>query len=43
MSMADDYEDIKNMALNMKQQTVLNEWVEELKKDLYIEIKEDIL
>lgn len=43
MSLADDFEDIKNMALNMKQQTVLNEWVEELKKDLYIEIKEDIL
>ncbi|MBN2104376.1 peptidylprolyl isomerase [bacterium] len=43
LNLNDDYEDLKNMALNMKHQKILNEWIDELKKDLYIEIKEDIL
>ncbi|MBN1781779.1 peptidylprolyl isomerase [bacterium] len=43
LNLTDDYEDIKNMTLNMKQQRVLADWVEELKKGLYIEIKEDLL
>jgi peptidyl-prolyl cis-trans isomerase SurA len=43
LNLTDDYEDIKNIALNMKQQKVLTEWVEELKKSMYIEIKQDLL
>jgi peptidyl-prolyl cis-trans isomerase SurA len=43
MNLTDDYEDIKNMALNLKQQRVLSEWVDELKKSIYIEIKEELL
>ena len=43
LNITDDYEDIKNMALNMKQQKVLTVWVEELKKSMYIEVKQDLL
>ena len=43
LNLTDDYEDIKNIALNMKQQKVLADWVEELKKSMYIEIKQDLL
>lgn len=43
LNLADDYEDLKNMALNMKRQKILNAWIDELKKDMYIEVKEDLL
>lgn len=43
ISLNDDYEQIREWALNLKRQKVLNNWVEELKKDIYIEIKEDLL
>lgn len=42
LNLTDDYDDIKNMALNMKQQKALTEWIDELKKDMYIEVKEDL-
>jgi len=42
-NLTDDYDDLKNMALNMKHQKILTEWINELKKDLYIEIKDDVL
>ena len=43
ISLDNDYEQIREWALNAKRQKVLNDWVEELKKEIYIEIKEDIL
>jgi peptidyl-prolyl cis-trans isomerase SurA len=43
ISLDNDYEQIREWALNAKRQKVLNAWVEELKKDMYIEIKEDLL
>lgn len=35
-----DWEQIETWALNLKRQKVFEEWVERLKKDVYIEIKE---
>lgn len=43
LSMEEDWEQIKEWALNMKRQRVLDQWIKEIKKDLYIEIKEDLL
>ncbi len=43
ISLDNDYEQIREWALNAKRQKVLNSWVEELKKEIYIEIKEDLL
>jgi len=40
MSLDTDWERIQYQALNAKHQKVLQEWVEELKKNIYIEIKE---
>jgi peptidyl-prolyl cis-trans isomerase SurA len=43
ISLDNDYEQIREWALSAKRQKVLNAWIEELKKEMYIEIKEDIL
>jgi peptidyl-prolyl cis-trans isomerase SurA len=43
LSLEEDWEQIKEWALNMKKQRVLDQWIKEIKKDLYIEIKEDLL
>lgn len=43
LNLTDDYDDLQNMALNMKQQKILEEWVNELKKSIYIEMKDDLL
>lgn len=43
LSLEEDWEQIKEWALNMKRQRVLDQWIKEIKKDLYIEIKEDLL
>ncbi len=38
-----DWEIIRYRALTEKQQKALQEWVEELKKNIYVEIKEDLI
>jgi peptidyl-prolyl cis-trans isomerase SurA len=43
IALNDDYDQIREWALNVKRQKVLNDWLEELKKDIYIEVKEDLL
>ncbi len=40
MTLESDYENIKNWALRMKQQRLFESWVDELKNDMYIEIRE---
>ena len=40
-SLEEDWEQIELGALNMKKQRIHEKWIEELKKDIYIEIKED--
>ncbi|NIR48503.1 parvulin peptidyl-prolyl isomerase [candidate division KSB1 bacterium] len=39
LDIEDDWKQIENWALNMKRQQELQEWVDRLKKDVYIEIK----
>lgn len=39
MTLDSDYENIKSWALRMKQQRVFDSWVNELKKEMYIEIR----
>lgn len=43
MSMEKDYQQIMEWAFNQKWQQEYRQWIEELKKELYIEIKEDLL
>ena len=43
LSLEDDWEQIKQWALNMKKQRIFTEWIDELKKDMYIHINEDLL
>jgi len=43
LNLKDDWDRIREWALNVKRQKVLNAWVERIKKDLYIEIKEDMI
>jgi len=38
-----DYEQIKAMALQNKKQQMLEDWIEELKQNMYIQIKEDMI
>ncbi len=42
-SLDQDYERIRGWALQMKQQEKLQEWIEDLKENIYIEIKEDMI
>ena len=42
-SLEEDWEQIQEWALNMKRQKILTDYVEDIKKDIYIEIKEDML
>lgn len=43
ISLEEDWQQIKDWALNVKRQKALRQWVEELKKDIYIEIKDHVL
>lgn len=38
----DDYQQIRNIALQRKQMRQLNEWLEEIRKDVYVEYKIDM-
>jgi len=42
-NLTEDYEDFKARALELKLQKLREEWIEELKKNIYIEIKKDLL
>ena len=42
-SLEEDWDEIKTAALNTKRLEVLNQWIEELKKDRYVVINKDIL
>ena len=39
LSIDKDWEDIENLALNHKRQIELNKWLEELKKETFVDIK----
>ena len=43
VSLEEDWDRIYMMALNMKQQRVIKEWIEELKKSINIQINDDLL
>jgi peptidyl-prolyl cis-trans isomerase SurA len=43
LSLEEDWEEIRNMAMNWKQQHILNAWIEELKKKMYIDIKPGLI
>ena len=42
MTLEQDWDQIKNMALNDKQQRLLEEWVKELRQDVYIHVADGI-
>ncbi len=42
-SLKGDWDQIREWALNAKRQKVLNQWIDELKKNIYIEVKKDVL
>lgn len=42
-SLEEDWDQLREWAWNLKRQKVLDRWVEELKKHIYIEIKESLL
>lgn len=42
-NLSEDYEDFKARALELKLQKLREAWIEELKKNIYIEIKKDLL
>ncbi len=42
-SLKEDWEQIKGFALQRKRQKVLGEWLQELRNNIYIDIKEDLL
>lgn len=42
-SLEEDWDEMRAAASNMKQQRVFNEWIEEIKQNLFIEIKEDMI
>lgn len=42
-NLTEDYEDFKAKALELKLQKLREEWINELKKNIYIEIKKDLL
>lgn len=42
-SLEKDYDEIEQMALGWKQQQVLNEWIDQMKEQVYIEYKDDQL
>jgi peptidyl-prolyl cis-trans isomerase SurA len=42
-SLDEDWEEIQMAALNRKQQKIFTDWVQELKKNVYIDIKEDMI
>ena len=39
----EDYDEFKSKALDFKMQKLRKQWIEELKKTVYIEIKEDMI
>lgn len=43
VSLEEDWERINSWALSLKQQDKFQEWIEELKKNIYISIKEDLI
>ena len=43
ITLEEDWEQIRDWALGMKRQRILAEWVQELKKDMFIKINEEIL
>ncbi|MFO7889132.1 MAG: peptidylprolyl isomerase [bacterium] len=43
LSLEHDYERLKAQALQNKQQQMLLDWIDELKEDIYIQIKEDMI
>ena len=43
INLQDDWIQIQEWALNQKRQKVLDAWVKEIEKDVYIEIKDDLL
>ena len=43
LSLEEDWEQIKEWAWNVKRQGVMKEWIQEIRRDIYIEIKEDVL
>lgn len=42
-SLKEDYEQLKNAALTQKKNKILQAWIEDLKQDIHIEIKRDLL
>jgi len=43
LTLEDDYEQLADWALSRKQQEILDEWISELKKDIYIHVFEGVL
>lgn len=43
ISLEDDWDQITNWALNLKRQKIMAAWVEELKKNIYIKVNEDLI
>ena len=43
ISLENDFEQIRAWAMNIKSQKILNEWIEELKKNLYIKVNENLM
>ena len=42
-NLEEDYEEFKSKALDMKMQKLRKQWIEDLKKTVYIEIKDDLI
>lgn len=42
-SLKEDWDQIREWALNAKRQRILNQWINDLKKNIYIEIKKGVL
>ncbi|MCD6117062.1 peptidylprolyl isomerase [bacterium] len=43
INLKDDWDRIREWALNVKRQKILQKWIDQIKKDLYINIKEDLI
>jgi len=43
LNLKDDWERIREWALNVKRQKILQKWIDQIKKSLYIDIKEDLI
>jgi peptidyl-prolyl cis-trans isomerase SurA len=42
-NLEEDYEEFRTRAIELKRQKLRNQWIEELKKSIYIDVKEDLL